>query len=1834
MPSESLEMVELPLLQAPAHNDRRDSSRSSYTMEYADGAPIDEDKMNMLAALIKNDLEEVIQLVDRWEDGPFLAREAFGKDQSPAILIASVNCSKETIDFLISKGATRDCTDLKGRTPILVAAASGNASALSGLLNGGNAHYEFQTGVLVSVSCSTHPSRLEIREDEFMTNVGFQLPLPAVNKRTPLHEAAFINNLDCIESLLKNGAHLHTRDSDGDTALHLAIMGSNDTKETTEAIIDIHYQCIKLLLDKGADLSAKNKKTDETPLSLQREPGETPLDLLLSHDNVYKGVKFLLQYFDTQIKKNEDGIQTGENNTTDKNKRTIGCRTKSNFSLKRKNNEINKRKNNISLNFGSLCPKLDDGGDQVSVILNLMEVLDRQMRRKVFSHPLIRAFVILKWSSIRIFFYIYVSVFILYVISLSVFVTLAYCDIFYIFGYSWHLQVAERGIRISKSVMMATSLLVLINLSGKAYVLRATYRFRLEMYRNLLGVLFTFIVFFGTVETNTGKNIMAETTTVIADSSSPWTKTDDMLSTFSTPQTTRTAVIPGGYAEDLEVHTASYAELAPSWIVNITAMAVFLAWFELMLMVGRFPKWAAQALLFQPVVKNVFQILITYGCLIVGFAFCFFVLFRGSDPDGFGDPWRAFIKTLVMMTGEYDYNDIFGNHTSAETKKQWSRSEMSTVSRLSFLLFIITASIALMNLMLALAVSDTQDLMKTSKESQNTKLARATIQWDYFIERCWTRGCVSPRIKEYLQEKFLLKMQEINDYTKIEGLPFDLYKELKVIASKNAQSAPFRSQDRIKKDALINAIMSLVDDEGKLECNALQKLLSSSRTSFIATMDEVSSRIIANIRAGRQQLRQDHQNTIANDTTPFIDDSDSEELNSYSDEQSFLLTPLANAREPTTSPSQSAVENGGRVRGNLFPPLKRRQADFYKDDQDGFALLQALVEGNAGEVRGWAAWHSSRGSLKTLRYGSDRLTPAIVALSGCSDSNARELLMAGVDPNEADWTGRTPLLVATVNEKSEMMGELLRMGANANSGYKKSQGMRISEAIEDIEWHQKVEQYMDEHNIKPPDIIVEGITPLHLATQKNSLESLKLLFERNAEPNVRDSRGFTPLMLAGEELEATDIDAVKIYENIVKVLLNQDAQMKGIGENLMGITILHRAAQLNAHNALSLLLRKGCDPNWCINQQTPLHIASEVAAKTCTSDPSCISTLISHGADLSAENNGVSALKMIVTEVPRPKKFLLSVLDRQITLKKDSCEYGDEVKVNFKCMSPDNVDSQEKVLHALLNEESISRGMTYEIFRHPVLKSFVNRKWTRLKKFFYAYAVVYLIHVLSLSVFVTLTHSDILQLFGGGWKTSVMQTGIPISRLFVVLTSILVLINVAWMCYVFPHRYPLSFEAFRNVGGSLLCIIVSILTVYDGDTVTFSNRLSEADFQGNPDESELGFTSGETNLLESGLNLDLNYTDEIPIHRNKEEASLNGLNQSHTIQEIVIHCTAIAIFQAWVDLMLLVGRFPWASDALLFTTVLKNVLRVLVTYGYMIIGFAFVFFLEFREVNIYAFGDPWRALLKTMVMMMGEFDYMDTFAGEDKGNAVLVPSNFQIYTQAIFLGFVVIASIALMNLMLGLAVSDTQELADESSQRQLMKLAESVVHWGSAVKALELLCGKNQKVKQWFKGCRTIPSVLQFPMNFKKSTLPRELMKELLEIATKYSNDNKLKVKGSKPIRKTQEIPRRFNSYISKDSTAPKTTDPLSRPPEQSDVMEEIQSLRQEIAELMDMRQDVADIKELLESHFNGEDFQQPLIRTPQSDDSSLPIRTLARILQYTSRRRRGNGLLSRKPNV
>jgi len=185
----------------------------------------------------------------------------------------------------------------------------------------------------------------------------------------------------------------------------------------------------------------------------------------------------------------------------------------------------------------------------------------------------------------------------------------------------------------------------------------------------------------------------------------------------------------------------------------------------------------------------------------------------------------------------------------------------------------------------------------------------------------------------------------------------------------------------------------------------------------------------------------------------------------------------------------------------------------------------------------------------------------------------------------------------------------------------------------------------------------------------------------------------------------------------------------------------------------------------------------------------------------------------------------------------------------------------------------------------------------------------------------------------------------------------------------------------------------------------------------------------------------------------------------HHPADWLVHVSAIAVLLSWLELLFLLSRWPSSLGfyILMFFTVAKNVLRVMATFFFVILGFMFAFMIHFRATG--QFSDWWRSFAKVMVMAI-EFEY-ETMFEDVKGVDAIVG-------RGIFLSFMVLVAIVLMNLLVGLAVSDIAILEKKGRAQRLAKQIDflSMLEMFVYNRSLFSCCPK--KVIESIKKCRAV----------------------------------------------------------------------------------------------------------------------------------------------------------------
>lgn len=252
------------------------------------------------------------------------------------------------------------------------------------------------------------------------------------------------------------------------------------------------------------------------------------------------------------------------------------------------------------------------------------------------------------------------------------------------------------------------------------------------------------------------------------------------------------------------------------------------------------------------------------------------------------------------------------------------------------------------------------------------------------------------------------------------------------------------------------------------------------------------------------------------------------------------------------------------------------------------------------------------GTVNKVNIDGD--TPLILALYKGKIDLIGKLLKSGADPNQSDIHGNSPLMICILAENGPEIVKLL-LDAGANPNFQRKDGKTVmhlaymlknSEIIDillksgakDLDPTQKliavVQGNGDTKRIQElinagADVNVKDSrnTPLlHSAVENENFETVKLLIEASIDINSKDNMNLTALIYA----------LISKQTDIAKYLIEYGADVNIKDDE--GKTPLHYAIIEDDIDIINLILKEGIDINSVDNEgKTPLHYASSPTVK-------------------------------------------------------------------------------------------------------------------------------------------------------------------------------------------------------------------------------------------------------------------------------------------------------------------------------------------------------------------------------------------------------------------------------------------------------------------------------------------------------------------------------------------------------------------------------------------------------------------------------------------------------------
>ncbi|ELU03480.1 hypothetical protein CAPTEDRAFT_192646 [Capitella teleta] len=210
------------------------------------------------------------------------------------------------------------------------------------------------------------------------------------------------------------------------------------------------------------------------------------------------------------------------------------------------------------------------------------------------------------------------------------------------------------------------------------------------------------------------------------------------------------------------------------WQWQLAAVAIFLAWIELLLFIRKLPRFGIYVVMFTNICNTFMQFFPVFFLFIVAFALTFYVLLKNQNEFR-SVPW-SMLKTSVMLIGELEYTGVF----------QENSMYYSQLTIILFIFFMIFMNIIIMNLLVGLAVDDIKAVQ------DQAVLKRLAMQVELALD-------VESIVPQFLRRKFVRKSINVkpndNSNSRLKNL---LLMSMFMSSSTDFNKALYRNLDKME----------------------------------------------------------------------------------------------------------------------------------------------------------------------------------------------------------------------------------------------------------------------------------------------------------------------------------------------------------------------------------------------------------------------------------------------------------------------------------------------------------------------------------------------------------------------------------------------------------------------------------------------------------------------------------------------------------------------------------------------------------------------------------------------------------------------------------------------------------------------------------------------------------------------------------------------------------------------------------------------------------------------------------------------------------------------------
>jgi ankyrin repeat protein len=719
------------------------------------------------------------------------------------------------------------------------------------------------------------------------------------------------------------------------------------------------------------------------------------------------------------------------------------------------------------------------------------------------------------------------------------------------------------------------------------------------------------------------------------------------------------------------------------------------------------------------------------------------------------------------------------------------------------------------------------------------------------------------------------------------------------------------------------------------------------------------------------------------------------------------------------------------------------------------------------------------------------------SIFGKSLATARLLINNGATVNEGKYSADGNLLQCAVRCNAVIFLELfIEQGANVNE--LSSNGTNAIHLAADLGYAKCLEILLKASTANPnkktrlirTDKKSTDRTALHYAAEEGSSECVQLLLKHKADVDAQDFRNRTPLHFAAK---VSCVDCVRI------LLKEGNANINAEDNDLR--TPLHVAIRKSESNiaVVKVLLNSGAD----INAQDRFGItAIHLAALNGLSD--CVEFLMKSGANITIKSKqGITALNVISRKTPASLRVVSRMLDTGISMSQTASNEV-EITLNFKEIVKHSLPYEATYLMTFVDESK------KDILEHPLCKAFLHLKWNKVKILYSLKLLSNFIKILLFSLFVLSTFAEdcthnhhrneidkqsencIMYLKLKNDSESVIKQLKGDSYWYCTETQYLPdfdygnstpLLNHPNITACPPHDDLWICKKDSTTGRILkgytnfidykiqICVLTLIITI-EIITKCLSFRVMRRYIF----ETENVFETLEIILFSVTFSLEV-------IHK------MEWADEEFIWQ---FHFGAFAIIICWFNFLFLLGQLPsFGSSVDMFNRILKEFLKLFSIFICVFVGFAIGFLIIFPKSEFFA--NPFIGFISILVFMVGELQ-TDLITDVDSEDYRLV-----LTSQIMFLLFMFLVTIVLMNLLIGIAVNDIHQLKKTAVRSKHVRQIKLIYQLEKAM------------LRDWmpsvFKNCilyspnRYAYSLTVRPLNLSEKRLPQDILRAIYEIA-------------------------------------------------------------------------------------------------------------------------------------